>query len=256
MVEHDKKHDCYQTLFDELITGQVRANDDLRILIYECAIRYVTNELNELIPLNGNKLSNEQLQSNEINKIKHSGLNVVYHHEDFFYDYETGPTELFPDKYLFIDISLNYPFLKSIDSTKIPEPLMNILSEPDTSDVVHSKLNINQLEGNRPWLNGEVLGWTNDGSEDFKTFLKLFPDVLEANSNQKRVKNSQKIVNMFYAYDQHIFFNKKINEIELLFIPDDLKQPTPTTNTISNWIETIQQSIDTYRDYYIPDYRI
>lgn len=254
MENNTEFHKCYNTLYDELLNGEVRNNDDARILAYECAVRKVYKELNTIFPHNAKVLNDSQIDSKEIQSISNAGLNVLFHDNAKYFEYETQETTVMDDTYLCMNnLDFDYPFLQPQGLDIYPEPINISESElerqaHEDSQVEYSKLNLAQKGSKKILSNIDKLGWTNDGSQDFKMFLKLFPDALEASSFQKKINNVQKIVNMFYVYDEVIFFNKTSKEI--IELPNDSKMVND--KTLRNWVQVIQKAIDTYCDYYFP----
>ena len=247
-------HNCYLNLYKELMKGKIRNNDDALILAYECAIRKVYKELNTIFPYNAKILTSAQINSCEIQKITNAGLDVLL--ENYLDDYtsESEPTSI-KNTYLFLNgLDLDYPFLESQRLDIYPDFIAMYYSEQESQDNEilnnrYSQLNLRRMQTKKKLSNIDKLGWTNDYSQDFKQFLKLFPDVLEASSKNKRCSNIEKIVNMFFVYDRITFFNDAYKDIiELPYDDSKIK----SDRTLENWVKKIKEAIDTYDDYYYP----
>lgn len=250
--EDDSIHNCYSTLFEELLNGEIRVNDDFRILQYECAIRKVVHELNIIInanPLKPNLVKESLLEVYKagICTYEEHPYSSTYLNEDTMnYEHEEGI-----QRFIWLDaLYLDYPFLDDVKDYEHP-----LLSEDyDDYDYESDPLGINPPEPsklNKPSRNSKrvqlsvkkgLFGWINDGSIDIKTFLKYFPSVLEK-EKKDRINNIEKIIDMFYVYDQYTFLNEPIGEITPIY--NELQ----SNRTKRDWIKKIEYLISTYQDY-------
>lgn len=253
--EFDNKPElnCYKTLYTELLTGEIRANDDFRILQYECAIRSVVPELNVIIQADPSKIIKIQ---NEIKIIKRAGIDVCdeYEHKNDYFNSNTGEHELeeWIEEYIWLDgLYLDYPFLKPIKN--YTHPIYGEYEEDKVHDEFAaltdkpvSKLNIPISKSQRTCIdpyNG-LFGSIYDSSIDLKIFLKQFPSVLDADKKDLN-NNIERIIDMFYVYDQCTFFNKAIKNITPLY---NLNQ---SESTMRKWIKRISLLTKTYKKYHL-----
>lgn len=253
MIDEDNTiHNCYKTLYAELLESELRAQDDFRILRYECAIRSVIPELNTIINAKPDK---PELVSDAIKIIEKAGLNVVaeYEHVDNYYDKESGEyiQREWTQKYIWLDgLYLDYPFLDKVNYYDHPiydfsdddydreDDYLNLYPAP-------SKLNIPISKSTRTHLHlqhrGLLEGIYNE-AVDTKIFLKAFPSVLDA--DKKNIKdNIEKIIDMFYVYDERIILNTPIKHITPIYNDEQSER------SIGDWITKIKQSISNYKKY-------
>ena len=193
----DELDNCYISLYDELLNGEIRANDDFRILQYECAIRSVISELNTIINAEPDK---PELVENAIKIIEKAGLNVVeeYEHFDTYYDEESDEhiQREWTQKYIWLDeLYLDYPFLDKVkyynhpiyDSLEDNNEENDCFNKPGNP----SKLNIPISKSGRNKLHLQHRGLLEgiyDRTVDIKSFLKQFLSVLDA--DKKIINNN------------------------------------------------------------------
>lgn len=250
----DNLHNCYKTLYDELLNGEMRANDDFRILQYECAIRSVVKELNIIINANPIK---PKLIKETLLAVDKAGISTYdeHHYENTNYNEATDEIEHeeYTERFIWLErLYLDYPFLDNVKHYDHPiyydERYDDYDYELDPLELKPrkpSKLNIQERNSGRKHLNVKKAGfcaWIDDGSIDIKNFLKLLPSILDADKQDIK-KNIERTIDMFYVYDQYTFFGEKVEAIT---------PPYNENQSISmkrKWIKRISKLIGTYGDY-------
>jgi hypothetical protein len=217
----------YQNLYDVLVDGDLRDNDDFRILQYECAIRSCYNELIHLIPYNGEYITNlPSYTKDKLKLISKSGLNVI------------GTTSIDNSndvvEYIELDyLHLKYCFLEEVKPGRFYNDIY------DTGNSLP-----NNRHGELEYQQGRIplSFFLSNSNKSKKDFIKLFGMVLDSKTKKTRKQATEKIVDMFYVYDQSNIYNIK-KGIDFIF-----SKPSDTRTTL-NHINLIQNAIHTYTQY-------
>jgi len=238
--ESGKIKEQYMNLYDDLIDGKIRNNDDIRILKYECAIRKCQEELNQIIPFNGCPLkeTNKEL----VMAIEKCGIPVLT--QKIYDDEEIDFIEL-------SQLELDYSFFKKIEiSDDYNEYLQDkLLGTPSTlkKNIIESvsTLKKNIIKSGRVNLIKVNPSFTiNSDTKDIKGFLDTyFSDVLAAKTIDTRKDNIEKIVDMFLYYDQIQYYGKTKN-YNFIF-----QQKKRDKRTLNKWFKKISEAISSYQTY-------